>query len=117
VAGQSHGQWGPEFPGMLQFSLRPGILNYCPGGGTAEYFTSFRRRLHTPFILILCNFAHKYIEIARWWLRGNKVVKRDICSLFVLEVDSSLEDINCSCPRFLCPILLASLRIRPQAGP
>jgi hypothetical protein len=38
LAGQSHGQWGPEFPGMLQFSLRPGILNYFPGNGAAEYF-------------------------------------------------------------------------------
>jgi hypothetical protein len=46
LAGQSHGQWGLEFPGMLQFSLRPGILNYCPGNGAAE-FSSFRRRLHT----------------------------------------------------------------------
>jgi len=52
LAGQSHGQWGLEFPGMLQFSLRPGILDYCPGAGAAE-FSSFRRRLHTSFNLIL----------------------------------------------------------------
>ena len=55
--------------------------------------------------------------MARWWLRGNKVVKRGICSLFVLGVDSSLEDINCSCPCSLYPILSASLRNPPQAGP
>ena len=53
--------------------------------------------------------------MARWWLRGNKVFKRGICSLFVLEVDSFPEDINCSCLCSLCPILSASLRIRPQA--
>jgi hypothetical protein len=27
-----------NFLECYNFSLRPGILNYCPGGGAAEYF-------------------------------------------------------------------------------
>jgi hypothetical protein len=61
VAGQSHGQWGPEFPGMLQFSLRPGILNYCPAGSAAEYFAvNLVAASHFfPFSIVL-NFIYVY---------------------------------------------------------
>jgi hypothetical protein len=56
LAGQSHGQWVLEFPGMLQFSLRPGILDYCPGAGAAEFFKFPAAASHFFLNLILSLF-------------------------------------------------------------
>ncbi len=45
-----------------------------------------------------------------------KLGKRVICFLFVLGIDSFLENVNRSCLCSLCPILSANLRIRPLAA-
>ncbi len=45
-----------------------------------------------------------------------KLGKRVICFLFVLGIDSFLDNINFSCPCFLYPTVSANLRNRPQAA-
>ncbi len=45
-----------------------------------------------------------------------KLGKRVISSIFVLGIDSFLENVNCFCPCSLCPTVSANPQIRPRAA-
>jgi hypothetical protein len=98
LAGQSHGQWGPEFPGMLQFSLRPGIVNYFLAGSAAEFSVNLAVASHFfffSFSVVLLNFIHMhiYIEVVILWSRASKSwVGVVYVLLFVLQFGIFLED-------------------------
>ncbi len=52
MAGQFHGQRGLKYPGLLQLSLRPGILNYCPAGSAAKFVVTLAAVSH--FFIFYC---------------------------------------------------------------
>ncbi len=60
AAGQFHGQWGCKYPGLLQVSLRPEILNYCPAGSAAEFDVNLVAASHFFFFSSYLNFIFVY---------------------------------------------------------